>query len=65
MEAGCPLGHDIYCHGESDEMPGISAGDLVFRVNIAPHKVYTRKGADLFIDKKITLLEALSGFNFE
>lgn len=38
---------------------------MVFRVFIEKHKVFTRKGADLFVDKKITLLEALTGFNIE
>ena len=32
---------------------------------IKKHAIFTRKGADLYIDKKISLLEALSGFNFE
>lgn len=51
--------------GEGDEMPGILSGDLHIRVRIKPHKVFTRKGADLFMDKDITLLEALTGFNFD
>lgn len=41
------------------------AGDLFVRIMIKKHKIFTRKGADLFINKKITLLEALTGFNFE
>jgi DnaJ family protein A protein 2 len=41
------------------------AGDLYVRIMIKKHKIFTRKGADLFINKKITLLEALTGFNFE
>jgi len=36
-----------------------------FVVNEKPHAVFTRKNADLFIDRKITLLEALTGANFE
>jgi DnaJ-class molecular chaperone len=27
--------------------------------------LFARKGADLFLEKKISLLEALTGFNFE
>lgn len=41
------------------------AGDLYVKVVIKPHSVFTRKGADLYIEKKITLLEALSGIYFE
>jgi len=40
------------------------AGDLHVRIKIKEHKVFTRKGADLFLEKKISLLEALTGFNF-
>ena len=41
------------------------AGDLYVRIFIEKHKLYTRKGADLFIEKSISLVEALTGFNFE
>jgi len=33
-------------------------------VKIKEHKMFKRKGADLMIDKEITLLEALSGVDF-
>jgi DnaJ family protein A protein 2 len=29
-----------------------------------PHDVFTRKGADLYMKKHITLIQALLGFNF-
>ncbi len=41
------------------------AGDLHVRFMVKPHDVFERKGADLFIEKKITLLEALTGFSFQ
>lgn len=40
------------------------AGDVYIRISIEKHKVFQRVGADLFIEKKITLLEALTGTNF-
>ena len=40
------------------------AGDVVLYVIIQDHALFERKGADLFIKKKITLLEALTGFYF-
>lgn len=52
-------------YGESDEAPGITAGDIYVRVHIKKHKEYVRKGADLFMNKKITLVEALTGLTFE
>lgn len=59
-----PDRHPIMCHGEGDEAPGYMAGDVILVVNIQPHEVFERKGADLYMKKKITLLEALTGFNF-
>lgn len=47
-----------------DEAPGISAGDIHFRINTEKHPVFTRTGADLFMEKKISLLEALIGVSF-
>mmetsp|Transcript_60784 Transcript_60784/g.91743 ORF Transcript_60784/g.91743 Transcript_60784/m.91743 type:complete len:108 (+) Transcript_60784:830-1153(+) len=46
-------------------MPGIMAGDIYGRILIDNHKIFKRKGADLYMDKKISLLEALVGFTFE
>lgn len=48
-----------------DEAPGVLGGDIHVRVFIEKHKVFERKGADLFFEKKISLLEALTGINFE
>jgi DnaJ family protein A protein 2 len=33
-------------------------------IAVRKNKIFTRKGADLFMDKEITLLEALTGVNF-
>ena len=41
------------------------AGDLYLRVKTEKHPIFIRKGADLLMEKKITLLEALTGLNFE
>ena len=41
------------------------AGDVHLIVLIEPHAVFKRNGADLFMRKEITLLEALTGVNFE
>ena len=41
------------------------AGDVHVRIFIEKHKEFTRKGADLFVVKDISLLEALTGTNFE
>ena len=44
-----------------DQMPR----PLCVRIFIKKHDVFKRKGADLFMEKKITLLEALTGTNFD
>jgi len=52
IEPGVPDCHDYILSGESDEAPGIEAGDLYARIQIEKHKIFTRKGADLFYEKK-------------
>lgn len=61
LEKGVPEEHDYQFYGESDEYPGVMAGDLYIRIKIKKHDLYERKGADLWSTKKITLLEALTG----
>jgi len=65
IDKGAPDGHKIQFRGEADEKPGYETGDVVFVVNEKEHPVFTRKGADLYINKEITLLEALTGFEIE
>ena len=50
--------------GEGNEIPDAMAGDLILIVQEKQHEVFTRKGADLFMKKDITLLEALTGLEF-
>ena len=45
--------------------PEASAGDLLLIVQEIPHAHFTRKGADLFYKKTISLAEALLGFSFK
>lgn len=65
IEPGVPHEHDIIFTGEGDEIPGIIPGDVYFRVLIEPHPKFQRKGADLFMEKPISLLEALVGCTFD
>lgn len=50
--------------GEGHEAPGVMAGDLHVRFLLEDHKVFERKGADLFVKKKISPLQALTGVSF-
>ena len=52
----------VVCKG--NERAGCEAGDVHFVVEQKPHKLFTRKGADLLLKKNIGLIEALAGFAF-
>lgn len=64
VEPGTPNDFVIRFNGEGDEIPGAVAGDLEVRVNVKKHKNFQREGADLVIDKEISLKQALLGFSF-
>merc|ERR1719393_260950 len=49
----------------ADEHPDADTGDVVFVLKEQEHKEFKRKGADLFIERKISLVEALCGFEIE
>jgi len=49
----------------ADEHPDADTGDLIFVLKQQDHAVFKRKGADLFIEKEISLVEALCGFQME
>ena len=48
----------------SDLSDHIEPGDVVIQVNEEAHPLYKRRGADLLIEKEISLLEALTGVDF-
>jgi len=64
VDKGSPDGYNYVFHGEADEFPGTEPGDVVIIIKELPHKTFKRKGADLLIEKEITLLEALTGVDF-
>jgi DnaJ family protein A protein 2 len=49
--------------GEADEAPGTIPGDIVFVVQEKEHATFKRKGTDLFLEKTLSLVEALCGFS--
>lgn len=65
LDRGSFHGHPIVLYSEGNEYADSLPGDLIFVVQEKPHDVYTRKGADLFMKKTITLVEALVGFEFK
>jgi DnaJ-class molecular chaperone len=45
-------------------MPDVESGDVMVVVQALPNKMFKRKGADLVMEKEITLVESLTGVNF-
>ena len=59
---GAPDGHKVHFSEKADEIPDGEAGDVVFVLQEQPHPEFKRKGDDLFIEREISLSEALCGF---
>merc|ERR1711939_455132 len=65
VQKGSKDGQKITFHNKADEIPDGEAGDVVFVLKEKEHDVFKRHGADLYVQKKISLLEALCGFTME
>jgi hypothetical protein len=65
VQKGSPDGHRVVFRGKADEEPDVETGDVVFVLREQKHEVFKRKGADLFIERSISLVEALCGFEME
>jgi len=64
VDRGSKEGKKVVFRGESDELPGTQAGDLIFVVKEKPHDVFKRDGVHLTMEKEIPLIEALTGTRF-
>lgn len=62
---GCPNNHKLTYYEKADEIPDGITGDLIIELQEQPHKDFKRHGADLYIDRQISLVEALCGFKME
>jgi len=62
LEAGMSDGARIEFEHMADESPEHAAGHVVFTVRTAPHSRFERRGNDLHTVQRITLREALVGF---
>ncbi|KAF1962352.1 hypothetical protein CC80DRAFT_159800 [Byssothecium circinans] len=60
---GARQGDRIVLAGEADQLPDQEPGDIVFTLEEADHEVFDRAGSDLRAELKISLVEALTGFN--
>lgn len=60
---GSPGEGKVVKKGESDEYPGKIAGDIILKYTCKKHEVFERKGDDLYMELKIPLADALTGFS--
>jgi curved DNA-binding protein len=59
VPAGVEDGKRIRVRGRGEPgQGGAPAGNLYLRVQVAPHRLFTRKGADLYVDLPVTVYEA-------
>lgn len=65
IQKGSPDGHKVQFREMADEHPDADTGDVFFVLKQQEHAEFKRKGADLFIERKISLVEALCGFEIE
>lgn len=64
IEKGATHNQKITFRGMADEMPGRETGDVHFIVQEKDHDLFKRKGADLLLQKDISLNQALTGYSY-
>lgn len=64
VEKGMKHGQKIVFEGQADEAPDTITGDIVFVLEQKEHPRFKRKFDDLYIERKMSLTEALCGFQF-
>jgi len=65
VQKGAADGHRVVFRGKADERPDADTGDVIFVLREQEHKEFRRKEADLYVERKISLVEALCGFELE
>lgn len=64
LPPGCPDLQRLEFRGRGDEHWELARGDLTVVVRQRDHPVFTRKGNDLLMKQRVSLIEALTGFRF-
>jgi DnaJ-related protein SCJ1 len=63
IERGMPSNAEIRFERESEQQPGMTPGDVVFKLKQAAHTRFRREGDDLHMSLHLSLKEALLGFD--
>jgi len=64
VSKGMKHGQRVTFSNEADEAPNTVPGDVVVVLQQKDHPIYRREGSHLFMKKKISLVQALCGFEF-
>lgn len=64
VDIGMKDGQKIVFRGEGDQTPDIEPGDVIIQLQQKEHAFFKRTGNDLSCTHRITLSEALCGFDF-
>jgi DnaJ homolog subfamily A member 2 len=64
IDKGMKGGQTITFHGESDQAPGASPGDVIIEIVEKPHDRFRRQNNDLLAEHEVDLLTALGGGQF-
>ena len=62
---GAPNKHKIILYEKGDDILDGETGDIHVILNEVPHHRFKRHGSDLYLEKTISLYEALCGFTFK
>ncbi|XP_014676012.1 PREDICTED: dnaJ homolog subfamily B member 11-like [Priapulus caudatus] len=65
VETGMAPGQEVTFIGEGEPHMDGEPGDLVFKIIQQPHKVFERRGDDLYTNVTISLQQALTGFEMD
>ncbi|XP_045193961.1 dnaJ homolog subfamily A member 2-like [Mercenaria mercenaria] len=64
VDKGMKDGQKIPFRGEGDQLPDLEPGDVIIVLQQKEHEVFSRDNDNLFIPHKLSLTEALCGFEF-
>uniref|UniRef100_A0A915DSR6 J domain-containing protein n=1 Tax=Ditylenchus dipsaci TaxID=166011 RepID=A0A915DSR6_9BILA len=64
IEVGADEGHEMRFVGEGEPHIEGDPGDLIFKLRVQKHKIFERRGLDLYTNVTISLKQALSGLKW-
>jgi DnaJ family protein A protein 2 len=64
IDKGARNKQKVKFQGEANASPGVLAGDVIFVIQVKDHDVFRRKGHHLYMNKKLSLKDALCGCSF-